>query len=45
MENTLIDYLEEIQETVTKKLKQIIDDLKAKSNLTEEMKKLICFIG
>ena len=38
MENTLIDYLEEIQETATKRVDQIIDDLKAKSNLTEDMK-------
>ena len=38
MENTLIDHLEEIQETATKRLKQIIDDLKEKSNLTEDMK-------
>ena len=38
MENTLIDHLEEIQETATKRLKLIIDDLKAKSDLTEDMK-------
>ena len=38
MENTLIDHLEEIQETATKRINQIIDDLKAKSNLTEDMK-------
>ena len=38
MENTLIDHLEEIQETATKRLNLIIDDLKAKSNLTEDMK-------
>ena len=38
MENTLIDHLEEIQETATKRVNQIIDDLKAKSNLTEDMK-------
>ena len=38
MENTLIDHLEEIQETATKRLNIIIDDLKAKSNLTEDMK-------
>ena len=37
MENTLIDHLEEIQETATKRLNLIIDDLKAKSNLTEDM--------
>ena len=34
MENTLIDHLEEIQESATKRVNQIIDDLKAKSNLT-----------
>ena len=39
MENTLIDHLEEIQETATKRLNIIIDDLKEKSNLTEDMKK------
>lgn len=38
MENTLTDHLEEIQETATKRLNLIIDDLKAKSNLTEDMK-------
>lgn len=38
MENTLIDHLEEIQETATKRLNLIIDDLKAKSSLTEDMK-------
>ena len=38
MENTLIDHLEEIQETATKRVNQIIDNLKVKSNLTEDMK-------
>ena len=38
MENTLIDHLEEIQETATKRLNLIIDDLKAKSGLTEDIK-------
>ena len=38
MENTLIDHLEEIQETATKRLNLIIDDLKAKRGLTEDMK-------
>lgn len=38
MENTLINHLEEIQETATKRLNLIIDDLKAKSGLTEDMK-------
>ena len=38
MENTLIDHLEEIQESATKRVNQIIDDLKAKSTLKEDMK-------
>ena len=38
MENTLINHLEEIQETATKRIDLIIDDLKAKSNITEDMK-------
>ena len=38
IENTLIDHLEEIQETATKRLNLIINDLKAKSGLTEDMK-------
>lgn len=38
MENTLTDHLEEIQETAQKRVNQIIDDLKSKSNLTEDMK-------
>ena len=38
MENTLIDYLEEIQETATKRVNQIISNLKEKSDLTEDMK-------
>ena len=38
MENILIDHLEEIQETATKRVNQIIEDLKAKSNLTKDMK-------
>ena len=38
MENTLIDYLEEIQETATKRLNLIINDLKTKSDLTEDKK-------
>ena len=36
--NTLIDHLEEIQETATKRFNIIIEDLKAKSDLTEDMK-------
>ena len=38
MENTVINHLEEIQEAATKRVNQIIEDLKAKSNLTEGMK-------
>ena len=38
MENILIDHLEEIQETATKRFNIIIEDLKAKSDLTEDMK-------
>ena len=38
MENTLINHLEKIQETANKRVNQIIEDLKAKSNLTEDMK-------
>ena len=38
MENTLINYLEEIQETATKRVDEIINKLKAQSNLTEDMK-------
>ena len=33
-----MEHLEEIQETATKRVNQIIEDLKAKSNLTEDMK-------
>ena len=38
IENTLIDHLEEIQETATKRVDEIINKLKAQSNLTEDMK-------
>ncbi len=38
MENTLIYHLEEIQETATKRVNIIIEDLKEKSDLTEDMK-------
>ena len=38
MENTLIDHLEEIQETANKRLNIIIEELKANSDLTEDMK-------
>ena len=38
IENTLIDHLEEIQETATKRVNIIIENLKEKSDLTEDMK-------
>ena len=38
MENTLVDYLEEIQETAIKRVDGIINKLKEQSNLTENMK-------
>ena len=38
IENKLMEHLEEIQETATKRIDLIIDDLKAKSNITEDMK-------
>ena len=38
MESTLINHLEEIQETATKRVDEIINKLKAQSNLTEDMK-------
>ena len=38
MENTLIDHLEEIQETANTRVEQTIKQLKEKSNLTEDMK-------
>ena len=38
MEGTLNAHLKEIQETVETRLEQIIDQLKEKSNLTEDMK-------
>ena len=38
IENTLMDHLEEIQETAIKRVNQIIEYLKPKSDLTEEMK-------
>ena len=38
MDNKLIDHLEEIQETASKRVEEIIQSLKEKSNLTEEMK-------
>ena len=38
MEGTLTKHLKEIQETATKRVNQITEELKAKSDLTEEMK-------
>lgn len=38
MDNKLIDHLEEVQETASKRVEEIIQALKEKSNLTEEMK-------
>ena len=42
---TLNTHLKEIQETAQTRVEQIIDQLKEKSNLTEDMKNTICFIG
>lgn len=38
MDNKLTEHLEEIQETATKRVEEIIKSLKEQSNLTEEMK-------
>lgn len=38
MDNKLTDHLEEVQETATKRVEEIIKSLKEQSNLTEEMK-------
>lgn len=38
IEGTLNQHLKEIQETATKRVKQLINQLKAKSDLTEDMK-------
>ena len=38
MNNKLIDHLKEVQETASKRVEEIIQSLKEKSNLTEEMK-------
>ena len=38
LNNKLTDYLEEVQETATKRVEEIIKSLKEQSNLTEEMK-------
>ena len=38
MDNKLTDHLEEVQETATKRVEEIIQELKTQSNLTEEMK-------
>lgn len=38
MDNKLIDHLKEVQEKASKRVEEIIQSLKEKSNLTEEMK-------
>ena len=38
MDNKLIDHLKEVQETASRRVEEIIQSLKEKSNLTEEMK-------
>ena len=38
IENKLMEHLEEIQETATKRVEEIIKSLKEQSDLTEEMK-------
>ena len=47
MENTGINHVEEIQETATKRVDEIINKLKAQSNLTEDMKNtdMIYWVG
>ena len=45
MNGNLSTHLKAIQETADNRVQQIISELKAKSNLTEDMKILICFIG
>ena len=45
MNGTLNTHLKEIQETVQTRIEQIINELKAKSNLTEDMKNTDSFIG
>lgn len=42
---TLNTHLKEIQEQATSRVEQIIKQLKDNSDLTEEMKIQICFIG
>lgn len=45
MSGTLSTHLKEIQETADNRVQQIISELKAKSNLTEDMKNIESFIG
>ena len=47
MNGTLNMHLKEIQETADNKVQQIISELKAKSNLTEDMKNtdVLCWVG
>lgn len=47
MNGTLNMHLKEVQETADNKVQQIISELKAKSNLTEDMKNtdVLCWVG
>ena len=46
MDGTLNTHLKELQETADNRVQQLINELKAKSDLTEDMKKIqICFTG
>lgn len=47
MNGTLNMHLKEIQETADNKVQQIISELKAKSNLNEDMKNtnVLCWVG
>ena len=47
MENTFLDHLEEVQETASRRINQIINNLKTQSNLTENMKNtdMFCWVG
>lgn len=47
MDGTLNTHLKEVQETADNRAQQIISELKAKSDLTEEMKNtdMLCWVG
>lgn len=47
MDGTLNAHLKELQETADNRVQQIISDLKAKSDLTEDMKNtdMLCWVG